>query len=375
MHLDNFILFLNLLSGFSAIMIGLLFLTVKSKNRIANIFLVLFLWCLSWLILTDILYIFYDEELLESYPVFKFNSVLFLVPSLFLYIIITINKSLNKWCLLFFLPGIIDNVFPFEEHSLIDNVFDAFSIAINFILLILAFRTLTKHKKEVANFYSVLEQKTLSWIKSIIIIVFVLLLFSIFGEIADYFSEKLSLVFSYLEVCIVFFIVYWVGYNGFFQAQIFEEKNSTEQFEDIEITETEKPHIEEIQKEEPKIEPKDSVITEEDTSQQFKEIESKIKSQKLYRNSNLNLRDLALKLGISQRELSKLINKNTQANFFMFINRLRVDAYKNLLTSPKAKQLSNLGLAKEVGFSSKSTFYAAFKNIEGMTPKQYESTL
>ena len=70
-------------------------------------------------------------------------------------------------------------------------------------------------------------------------------------------------------------------------------------------------------------------------------------------------------------------NSRSKLNYFLnqLINNLRVNEFKMLIQSPKANQLSLLGLANEAGFSSKSTFYAAFKKLEGMTPKQYESSL
>ncbi|WP_109301025.1 AraC family transcriptional regulator [Aquimarina sp. AU474] len=116
-------------------------------------------------------------------------------------------------------------------------------------------------------------------------------------------------------------------------------------------------------------------VLDENSKEQFKTIESKIKSERLFQNPNLNLRVLAANLDVKEKELSKLINQCSETNFYQFINRFRVDEFKNLMQSPKARQMSILGLAQEAGFSSKSTFYSAFKTIEGVTPKQYELSL
>ena len=70
-----------------------------------------------------------------------------------------------------------------------------------------------------------------------------------------------------------------------------------------------------------------------------------------------------------------MINEHSKTNFYQFINGFRVSEFKMLMQSPKAQQLSILGLAEEAGFSSKSTFYTAFKAVEGVTPKQYELSL
>ena len=54
---------------------------------------------------------------------------------------------------------------------------------------------------------------------------------------------------------------------------------------------------------------------------------------------------------------------------------LQIEKFKQLVQSSKFQQFSILGLASEAGFSSKSTFYAAFKKFEGMSPKQYENSI
>ena len=70
-----------------------------------------------------------------------------------------------------------------------------------------------------------------------------------------------------------------------------------------------------------------------------------------------------------------MINTHTQNNFYHFTNQFRVEEFKKLLLSTKAKQLSLLGLAEEAGFYSKSIFYTVFKDAEGITPKQYQNQL
>ncbi|MDB2526762.1 helix-turn-helix domain-containing protein, partial [Mariniblastus sp.] len=62
-------------------------------------------------------------------------------------------------------------------------------------------------------------------------------------------------------------------------------------------------------------------------------------------------------------------------NFYQFINEFRIKKFKRLMETSKVQQFTLLGLAIESGFHSKSTFYAAFKKFEGMTPKQYEKSI
>jgi AraC-like DNA-binding protein len=78
---------------------------------------------------------------------------------------------------------------------------------------------------------------------------------------------------------------------------------------------------------------------------------------------------------MKERVISILINDNTDTTFYHFINQLRIKEFKKHLIEDEHQKFTLFGLAQEVGFSSKSTFYTSFKSIEGMTPKQYQSKL
>jgi len=105
--------------------------------------------------------------------------------------------------------------------------------------------------------------------------------------------------------------------------------------------------------------------------QQFNKIKEKIQEQELFTNPKLNLRSLSEAVGLKEKELSRLINECGKVNFYRFINEYRIEKFKQLVQSSNTRHFTLLGLATEAGFSSKSTFYAAFKKLEGMTPKQY----
>ena len=119
---------------------------------------------------------------------------------------------------------------------------------------------------------------------------------------------------------------------------------------------------------------KEPIISEIDL-QRFNEIKEKIKEQELFTNPKLDLRGLSEALDLKEKELSRLINECGKVNFYQFINEFRIQKFKQLIQSSKAHQFTLLGLATEAGFSSKSTFYTAFKKLEGMTPKQYEKSI
>jgi AraC-like DNA-binding protein len=64
-----------------------------------------------------------------------------------------------------------------------------------------------------------------------------------------------------------------------------------------------------------------------------------------------------------------------QKNFFNYINDLRIAKAKKMLNGDQHDKLSIEGIAKVVGFQSKSSFYTAFKKTTGITPTEYKAHL
>ncbi len=339
---------IDVLSVSTALMLGFLFLTVKSNNKRANLFLGLFLWSLTIEILGTV-----SQGFSEEFNIGQ-STVLFTIPLLLLYVNQTVNNTQKKWYALLFIPGVSINVLDYLGADM--EIFVFFDYIFNISILVYILKILKKHKDNVSNFYSDLEHKTLSWIKTIAYIYLGFHLLWIIEDIVSIKNEDIIEHFADLSSILTFFMVYWIGYNGFSQSEIFKNKLFVV-----------------IEKE--KISENETNDAFDKRKKEFMRLKERIETEKLYTNRELNLRNLSETLQIRERELSKLINEHTKNNFYQFINGFRVTEFKKLLNSPKAKQLSILGLSEEAGFSSKSTFYAAFKTLEGITPKQYESSL
>jgi AraC-like DNA-binding protein len=88
----------------------------------------------------------------------------------------------------------------------------------------------------------------------------------------------------------------------------------------------------------------------------------------LYKSKDLSLRNLSDKVGFRIQLCSKAINDIYGGSFYDWVNAYRVEEATRLLTGKNA----NISIiCHEVGFNSKSTFYSAFKKIEGVTPGQF----
>lgn len=94
-----------------------------------------------------------------------------------------------------------------------------------------------------------------------------------------------------------------------------------------------------------------------------------MEQQAWYKKSDLKLPQLANALGISPHLLSQYLNDNLGKTFTNFVNEYRIEAACKLLANDH--QFTLEGIGSEVGFRSKSNFYATFKKQMGCTPNQF----
>lgn len=93
-----------------------------------------------------------------------------------------------------------------------------------------------------------------------------------------------------------------------------------------------------------------------------------------YLDPALSLRKLAENIHIHPNQLSWLLNESFQKNFNEFVNKYRLNHFKNLVLQPASKNITIIGLAYDSGFNSKSVFNTFFKKEEGLTPSQWVHT-
>jgi AraC-like DNA-binding protein len=115
------------------------------------------------------------------------------------------------------------------------------------------------------------------------------------------------------------------------------------------------------------IEPyQDRRIPEAEAAAQLQALAELMARERLHLDPGLTLSRLARRLGMPQTRLSQLLNDNNQTSFKQYLAQLRVGEAKALLRQVPAKPLE--AVAEEAGFQSMSTFYSAFKKVEGITP-------
>lgn len=100
-------------------------------------------------------------------------------------------------------------------------------------------------------------------------------------------------------------------------------------------------------------------------------IDNALHQDKLYRNNEIGLGELAEYIGQDRYKVSEVINTYYAKNFYALLNSHRIREAKKLLVSNPL--LSVKAIMYEVGFNSKNSFYLAFKKDTGLSPNDFRS--
>lgn len=118
-----------------------------------------------------------------------------------------------------------------------------------------------------------------------------------------------------------------------------------------------------------------SGLTEEEASELESALVAAMQQDRLYRDSELTLADLADRIGTTPHKLSEVLNSQLEQTFYDFVNGYRVKDVQRRIADESSRNLKILALAMDAGFASKSTFNAVFRQHTGHTPSSYRRTL
>ncbi|WP_413511330.1 helix-turn-helix domain-containing protein [Myroides odoratus] len=365
---------------FQGTVLGFLLLKTPLFKNSSNKYIAYLLFTLSILLLTHVWEI---EDTYSSYPLLHFIEDIqwvFLLPAfLFLFIIEQIDTTFkNKSKLyLYFFPFIYSAVLTIVNN--LDYIAGIYTIPKSAIFIV-----------QIAGLIQL--------ITAVIFIPFALLYaFSLLKHIKDAQQKKWvttlfifisSLVFSWLITCLVglflnyettstmsviallvTFFIYWTAYRGIYKYNLARNKEAIFHFlmNDLTVSRTNL----QIPKNTTRDETKETITAE---NLYFQKLELLCKEQQLYTDSTLNREKVAEELGISAGYLSQIINTITGENFAHYINQYRVEAVKEMISNTDFDNYNLLAMGLESGFTSKTTFYKAFKKFTGQTPNEYKNT-
>ena len=116
-----------------------------------------------------------------------------------------------------------------------------------------------------------------------------------------------------------------------------------------------------------------SSLTAEEATRIHQQLQQFMLKDKLFKDPELSLGQLAEMLNIHSNVLSQVINSFEDKIFYDYINGLRIEEFKTLVTNPDNQQYTLLSLAYECGFNSKTAFNRNFKKNTGFSPTEYLS--
>ena len=225
----------------------------------------------------------------------------------------------------------------------------ALSFVILIIYLVLSRFQIVKYRKQIENSFSDVSRIKLKWLNQLHILLFVLSFFWLFETIARLIWNFYPITpFSSLSIG---FVILFIAIGGILQKDLtFAIEPLSDQSSEAINRQDEHEVID---------------------TKEVERIQQILVEKELFLISDITLKNFSEHVGLSPRGTSRLINKGLNLSFIDFINRYRVERFKELVDSKKVKHLSLLGIAFESGFNSKATFNRVFKKMEGKSPSEY----
>ncbi|HKX40544.1 MAG TPA: AraC family transcriptional regulator, partial [Burkholderiaceae bacterium] len=107
-------------------------------------------------------------------------------------------------------------------------------------------------------------------------------------------------------------------------------------------------------------------------ARQVATLEALMTAQHVYREPSLTIAALALRMGLPEHRLRRLINQGLgHRHFSAFLNAYRIADAKRALRDPAQADVPVLTIAMDAGFQSIGPFNRAFKAETGLTPTEF----
>lgn len=220
------------------------------------------------------------------------------------------------------------------------------------VYVVLSIYLLKQYSSYITDQFSDLERINLNWLRYLVLGIGVIWIAVFFGN--DFF------IFTILDLFILF-----LGYFGVKQVGIFTNNTMT-----VQLVSTNSSVVGvDMVVEKPKYQ--SSTADEALLLKIHQDLLRLMDQEKLYKDPELNLNDLAQRLDVNPNTLSQVINSIENKNFFDYINEQRIAEFIEIVVLPENRKFTLLSLAFEVGFNSKTSFNRNFKNITGQTPTAY----
>lgn len=372
---------------FQGIVLGVVILKSSLFSSKSNKYLAYLLFALSMVLLN---YVFEIEGTFKSYPLLRFLDYIewiFLLPVfIFLFIINRIDDTIKnrQRAYLYYIPFIYSSTFVIIYHLNdilgIYKITDSGIFIINILMLIqLLFAFIIILFPPFYSYFMIRHLKDPQekrWVITLLTTLYLLLSTWLITYMTGFFfGIDISSTMSGLALSATF-IMHWTAYIGIYKYKLAKNKDAVYHFlnNDLVIIH---PNLQAAES---------SIMQENNTAEEsresitadnlyFQKLELFCKDEHIYTDSTLNREKVAEKLGISAGYVSQIVNTITGDNFAHYINQYRVEAVKEMISDPEYGNYNLLTMGLEAGFTSKTTFFKAFKKVTGQTPNEYKNTV
>jgi AraC-like DNA-binding protein len=335
--------FFGALGAFNGFILSAYFLFFTRKKYLTNLFLGSLLLALS-IRITVTVFVYFNNALPKTYLQIGLSSCLLIGPFLYYFLksgIHSINTIPLKWkyhLAIWFIAIFIGFLFPYQNYPVLWNDYFVAVIFLQWFsyLFVSGFESRMLLQKMIQNYnYTSPAEK---WFGMIFLGNAIIFLFYFLG------FARVPFI-SCVTGCLSFTFVLYLAFL------ILLHRKKTD---DLFLLNTQKGK---------KLDQQEAFLLSE-------KLEKMMLEKSLYKKPNLSLQDLSQEINVTSHQLSQFLNNNLGKNFTSFVNEFRINEACRIITTNDKLTLESIGY--DVGFNSKSTFFAAFKKHTGTTPLNYQ---
>lgn len=296
-------------------------------------------------------------------------------PFFFLYTTLLIGKRISKlYCFLHLLPAVLvyitlskffllsgaEKIFIYENDGVgylgLLKIIHFAILPSGIAYIIMSLYLIEEHRKNISNLVSYLENINLNWLRNLMIGMCIIWLSILLGNDIT--------TFTLVDLYILFIGYFGIKQVGMFSNNVIPLPTNNLEMGLLGVIE-DKPLIT------TRVKYHKSTIGDRLLSEIHLQVTQLMQQEKLFKDPELGLNELAEQLNIHPNVLSQVINTLENKNFYDYINELRIEEFKLILIRPENQKFTLLALAYEVGFNSKTSFNRNFKKKIGMSPTAY----
>lgn len=104
----------------------------------------------------------------------------------------------------------------------------------------------------------------------------------------------------------------------------------------------------------------------------YNQVVEKMEREKFYLQHDCSINALAAALHTDPRYIRSMVKDRMNVTFTAYLHQLRIGEAKLLLGRKRFLDTNIEAIAEKVGFQNRQSFYNAFTQIEGVTPRQWK---